>query len=147
MRNADHRITRDELGEFLLAAAFGSGRTHRQNKIPHVGSAVVNANGNAIVNVEPKFMQHLAWLARRAGAEPESRREDDEDRRMKRVCLTDGGRTVIRRLNAARLSGLEQFAKTLSPAERRALAAALTKLLERDALAACRPEGWVGTRS
>jgi DNA-binding MarR family transcriptional regulator len=75
------------------------------------------------------------------------RREDEEDRRMKRVCLTSGGREVIRRLNAARLSGLEQFAKTLTTAERRSLASALSKLLERDDVAACRPEGRVGTES
>ena len=59
---------------------------------------------------------------------------------MKRVCLTDGGRTVIRRLNAARLSGLEQFAQTLTAAERRSLASALSRLLEREDVAACRPE-------
>jgi DNA-binding MarR family transcriptional regulator len=76
-------------------------------------------------------------LVRRGFAQ---RREDEEDRRMKRVCLTDGGRTVIRRLNAARLSGLEQFTKTLTTPERRSLAAALSKLLERDDVAACRPE-------
>lgn len=76
-------------------------------------------------------------LVRRGFAQ---RREDDEDRRMKRVCLTDGGRTVIRRLNAARLSGLEQFAQTLNPSERRSLAQALSKLLEREDVAACRPE-------
>ena len=60
---------------------------------------------------------------------------------MKRVCLTDGGRTVIRRLNAARLSGLEQFTTTLTTAERRSLASALSRLLEREDVAACRPEG------
>jgi hypothetical protein len=60
---------------------------------------------------------------------------------MKRVCLTDGGRTVIRRLNAARLSGLEQFTKTLTTPERRSLASALSRLLEREDVAACRPEG------
>jgi DNA-binding MarR family transcriptional regulator len=76
-------------------------------------------------------------LVRRGFAQ---RREDDEDRRMKRVCLTDGGRTVIRRLNAARLSGLEQFANTLTTPERRALGSALSKLLEREDVAACRPE-------
>jgi DNA-binding MarR family transcriptional regulator len=68
------------------------------------------------------------------------RREDEDDRRMKRVCLTDGGRSVISRLNAARLSGLEQFAATLSTVERRALAQALSRLLERDEVAACHPE-------
>jgi DNA-binding MarR family transcriptional regulator len=81
-------------------------------------------------------------LVRRGFAQ---RREDEEDRRMKRVCLTDGGREVIRRLNAARLSGLEQFTTSLTTAERRSLASALSELLERDDVAACRPAGWVGT--
>jgi DNA-binding MarR family transcriptional regulator len=68
------------------------------------------------------------------------RQEDAEDRRMKRVELTADGRSVIRRLNAARLNGLEQFAGSLSHQERSKLAAALAKLLERDDVAACRPE-------
>ena len=69
------------------------------------------------------------------------RHEDAEDRRMKRVSLTDAGRAVIRRLNAARLSGLEQFTETLNDAERRKLAGALSKLLQREDVSACRPEG------
>jgi DNA-binding MarR family transcriptional regulator len=69
------------------------------------------------------------------------RHEDVEDRRMKRVQLTEDGRSVIRRLNAARLSGLETFTQTLSDAERGALSAALAQLLERPDVAACRPEG------
>jgi DNA-binding MarR family transcriptional regulator len=69
------------------------------------------------------------------------RREDDDDRRMKRVCLTDAGRSAIRRLNAARLNDLEQFAENLTTPERRSLAQALKHLLERDSIAACRPEG------
>jgi DNA-binding MarR family transcriptional regulator len=76
-------------------------------------------------------------LVRRGFAQ---RREDEEDRRMKRVCLTDGGRTVIRRINAARLNRLTQFTETLSNPERRSLAAALSRLLEREDVAACRPE-------
>jgi DNA-binding MarR family transcriptional regulator len=69
------------------------------------------------------------------------RREDAEDRRMKRIRLTDAGRSVIRRLNAARLTGLEQFATDLTTAERRKLAGALSELLARADVAACRPEG------
>jgi DNA-binding MarR family transcriptional regulator len=69
------------------------------------------------------------------------RHEDVEDRRMKRVSLTEAGRSVIRRLNAARLSGLEKFTETLTEAERHTLAQALLTLLERDDVAACRPEG------
>jgi len=76
-------------------------------------------------------------LVRRGFAQ---RREDEDDRRMKRVCLTDGGRTAIRRLNAARLSGLEQFSNDLTSTERGCLAQALQQLLERQDIAACRPE-------
>jgi DNA-binding MarR family transcriptional regulator len=68
------------------------------------------------------------------------RREDEDDRRMKRVRLSDGGRTVIRRLNAARLSGLEHFVTSLTTPERRSLSAALSQLLAREDVAACRPE-------
>ena len=76
-------------------------------------------------------------LVRRGFAQ---RREDEDDRRMKRVCLTDDGRAAIRRLNAARLSGLEQFAHSLTASERRTLANALSELLNREDIAACRPE-------
>jgi DNA-binding MarR family transcriptional regulator len=68
------------------------------------------------------------------------RNEDLEDRRMKRVRVTDTGRAVIRRLNAARLSGLEQFTGGLSDGERLALAQALDRLLARPDVAECRPE-------
>ena len=76
-------------------------------------------------------------LVRRGFAQ---RREDEADRRMKRVCLTDGGRAAIRRLNAARLSGLEQFVTNLSTTEKTTLAQALNQLLEREDIGACRPE-------
>jgi DNA-binding MarR family transcriptional regulator len=69
------------------------------------------------------------------------RHEDVEDRRMKRIWLTDEGRAVIRRLNAARLTGFEQFTENLNDDERRLLAGALAKLLQRDEVAVCRPEG------
>ncbi len=69
------------------------------------------------------------------------RHEDTEDRRMKRIQLTDEGRAVIRRVNAARLVGLEQFTENLNDDERRLLAAALSELLRRGDIAACRPEG------
>jgi DNA-binding MarR family transcriptional regulator len=69
------------------------------------------------------------------------RHEDAEDRRMKRVSPTEAGRSVIRRLNAARLNGLEAFVMTLTEDERGALGAALSQLLRRPDLAACRPEG------
>jgi DNA-binding MarR family transcriptional regulator len=69
------------------------------------------------------------------------RYEDHEDRRMKRVQATDAARTVIRRLNSARLQGLQDFVETLTDTERGRFAAALSALLERPDVAACRPEG------
>ncbi len=68
------------------------------------------------------------------------RHEDLEDRRMKRVTLTSEGRGVIRTVNEARLTGLEQFTTTLDDDERGILGGALTKLLEREDVAVCRPE-------
>jgi DNA-binding MarR family transcriptional regulator len=68
------------------------------------------------------------------------RNEDAEDRRMKRVRLTETGGAVIRRLNAARLNGLEQFTGTLTEIERQRLSEALSTLLQRPDLASCRPE-------
>lgn len=69
------------------------------------------------------------------------RHEDVEDRRMKRISLTQSGRAVIRTLNASRLSGFEQFIQTLNDDERRTLAGALGELLQRPDVAICRPEG------
>jgi DNA-binding MarR family transcriptional regulator len=69
-----------------------------------------------------------------------ARHEDVEDRRMKRIRLTDQGRFVITRLNAARLTGLEQFVSNLNPSEREQLGEVLTTLLARDEIAALRPQ-------
>jgi DNA-binding MarR family transcriptional regulator len=68
------------------------------------------------------------------------RREDEHDRRMKRVSITPAGRSVMARVNATRLAAGEQFAATLTDAERKRLAAALAPLLERPEVAACLPE-------
>jgi len=58
------------------------------------------------------------------------RREDERDRRMKRLRLTDAGRDAIERVNAARLEGLEAFTDSLPPEQRDALAAALGPIVK-----------------
>jgi DNA-binding MarR family transcriptional regulator len=68
------------------------------------------------------------------------RREDDEDRRHKRVAITAAGADVIGRLNQARFAGIEQFVESLSTQEQEDLARALAPLLARDEIAACRPD-------
>lgn len=68
------------------------------------------------------------------------REEDPEDRRMKRVRLTDAGRTVPQALNEARLSALQELLHSLGDEEAGALAHALALILERRAeIAAYRP--------
>jgi DNA-binding MarR family transcriptional regulator len=57
-----------------------------------------------------------------------SRHEDSEDRRIKRVRLTDDGRAMVHRIVTARLQGLESYAATLSDDQRGALMAALAGL-------------------
>jgi DNA-binding MarR family transcriptional regulator len=56
------------------------------------------------------------------------RREDEQDRRIRRVRITDAGRDVVRRIDEARLVGLEQFALSLSPEQRTRLRDALADL-------------------
>jgi DNA-binding MarR family transcriptional regulator len=95
--------------------------------------------GAELVHVSlPAASRMVDDLVRRGYVE---RNEDAEDRRMKRIRMTDDGRSVIRRLNAARLNGLEEFIQTLNTPERAGLAKALGQLLQRDDVAACRPEG------
>lgn len=86
----------------------------------------------------PAASRTVEDLVRRGFVE---RNEDVDDRRMKRVRLTEAGQAVSRQLNAARLSGLQEFVESLTDAERRKLAGALSKLLERQEIAVCRLEG------
>jgi DNA-binding MarR family transcriptional regulator len=68
------------------------------------------------------------------------RDEDPADRRMKRVRLTDEGRTVPLALNEARLSALQELMSSLGDEEAEALEHALELILERrEEIAAYRP--------
>jgi DNA-binding MarR family transcriptional regulator len=103
------------------------------------GAALTVKDAAELVHLSfPAASRTVDDLVRRGFVE---RHEDPDDRRMKRVSPTEGGRAVIRRLNAARLTGLEQFTHTLSDTERRRLGGALSELLERPDVAACRREG------
>jgi DNA-binding MarR family transcriptional regulator len=64
-----------------------------------------------------------------------SRLEDSEDRRVRRLALTSKGQDLADRVIAARLAGLEDFAGTLTSAERRKLEGALDLLMQRPELA------------
>jgi len=58
------------------------------------------------------------------------RREDSTDRRMKRLRITDAGRIALRRLDEARLAGIENFTATLPPAQSRRLSGALRPIVD-----------------
>jgi DNA-binding MarR family transcriptional regulator len=69
------------------------------------------------------------------------REEDAEDRRMKRVRLTDAGRKVPLALNEARLSALAELMSSLDEQEASALEHALDLILQRRSdIAAYRPK-------
>jgi DNA-binding MarR family transcriptional regulator len=68
------------------------------------------------------------------------RDEDREDRRIKRVALTDSGHSVPRALNEARLSALSELIESLAEEEAQALGDALRMILDRrEDIAAKRP--------
>ena len=62
-----------------------------------------------------------------------TRREDLLDRRIKRVRITPEGLDVVRRIDGARLVGLEAYTRGLTEAQRDALAAVLRELPHRSA--------------
>jgi DNA-binding MarR family transcriptional regulator len=68
------------------------------------------------------------------------RREDEHDRRMKRVRITDEGRELLRGLNEMRVALLSQFVQDIPDDQRRALLDALSPIVEREEIAAFRPE-------
>lgn len=68
------------------------------------------------------------------------REEDRADRRMKRIRLTDTGRTVPQALSEARLSALQELVSSLGAQEAESLGDALALILEGHAeIAAYRP--------
>ena len=64
-----------------------------------------------------------------------TRTEHEEDRRMKRVVVTNAGRDLTERLLELRIAGIEEFLTTLSEGERKKLAEALRPIAEREEIA------------
>ena len=62
-----------------------------------------------------------------------TRREDEHDRRVKRIAITADGRTLLRRFTEAKRSKLREFTAGLSDDERLALSRAIGPILERSA--------------
>jgi DNA-binding MarR family transcriptional regulator len=64
-----------------------------------------------------------------------TRIEDPDDRRARRVAITAKGKDLVETLVTVRQTGIEAFAATLSPAQRRKLDAAVDSLMEREDIA------------
>jgi DNA-binding MarR family transcriptional regulator len=73
----------------------------------------------------PNVSRTVDSLLRRGYVE---RREDEHDRRMKRLRITQAGRDLVQLINNARLVGLAQYTATLSDDQRSQLYHALVAL-------------------
>jgi DNA-binding MarR family transcriptional regulator len=69
-----------------------------------------------------------------------SRVEDPEDRRVRRLTITDKGRRLAGEIVAARMADMEAFAASLTPAQRRKLNTALEALLDSEEIRAAAKE-------
>lgn len=65
-----------------------------------------------------------------------TRVEDPDDRRVRRVAITEKGKKLVDTLLVVRQAGLEAFAESLSPAQRRKLDAAVESLMDREDITA-----------
>ena len=70
------------------------------------------------------------------GEDLATRVEDAEDRRVRRIAITAKGKKLVDTLLVVRQAGLEAFAESLSPAQRRKLDAAIDSLMDREDIAA-----------
>ncbi|HEY6760740.1 MAG TPA: MarR family transcriptional regulator [Baekduia sp.] len=101
-----------------------------QLKLLHVldefeGEVSVKELAEALAMSLPNASRTVDALLQRGLVE---RREDLEDRRVKRVGVTAQARELIDRVDTARLHGLEDWAAQLSPVQRQALLDALSLL-------------------
>jgi DNA-binding MarR family transcriptional regulator len=64
-----------------------------------------------------------------------TRVEDSEDRRVRRVAITEKGKKLVHTLLVVRQAGMEAFAESLSAAQRRKLDAAIDSLMDREDIA------------
>lgn len=106
--------------------------------LDHEPSTSLKHAGSCVGLSLPATSRAIETLHRRGLVE---RLEDEHDRRMRRVEVTESGREIVRRLNEARLAYLEQFAETLTEAQRTQLIEALAPVLEHEAIAASHADG------
>jgi DNA-binding MarR family transcriptional regulator len=80
----------------------------------------------------PSLSRAVDGLVRKGLA---TRQEDREDRRRRRIALTEAGRDVVDRFYLSRVARVIEFASSLTPEQCEAFARATDELFERDDLA------------
>jgi DNA-binding MarR family transcriptional regulator len=65
-----------------------------------------------------------------------TRVEDPDDRRVRRVAITERGKKLVETVVVVRQAGMETFAASLTAAQRRKLDAAIDSLMDRPDIAA-----------
>ncbi len=70
------------------------------------------------------------------GEDLATRVEDPNDRRVRRIAITERGEKLVDTLLVVRQAGLEAFAESLTAAQRRKLDAAIGSLMDREDIAA-----------
>ena len=103
------------LTQMKVLGALGS--AEEEPSVKGVSEGVGCSLPNASRAVET--LQQRGWV---------ERREDADDRRVKRLRITPAGRDALQQINSARLEGIEEYAASISPEQRTALLAALTAL-------------------
>jgi len=132
----------DQIARFL-AAAMRTSQTEvfqlveelelsmTQLKILHIldgsGKELTPSELAQFVGLSPAATGRAVDAMARAGLV--SRRDDESDRRVKRLALTAVGSDAVARITAARLQGLTRIVEGLGPGERAALSKALAPLL------------------
>jgi DNA-binding MarR family transcriptional regulator len=64
-----------------------------------------------------------------------TRVEDQDDRRVRRVAITEKGKKLVHTLLVVRQAGMESFAESLTAGQRRKLDAAIDSLMDREDIA------------
>ena len=150
-RSAELRETAARLGAFLRHIFIFSGGEHLR-KMEESGLSLTQVKALLMLagpegeepyagrDIAERLQVSLASVSRAVDGLVRSglvrRVEDPDDRRVRRLSITDKGRRLAGEIVAARLADLEAFAANLSPAQRRKLDAALEAVLDEEVMRA-----------
>jgi DNA-binding MarR family transcriptional regulator len=146
MQSTSTSVTPEELADLMARFLMGSMKT-AQTEVFHVVEElelsmtqlkILHIVDGSERELTPSELAHFLGLSPAATgravdalvrAEIMTRRDDDADRRVKRLALTPAGTAAVTRIAEARVAALAKVVSKLDAAQRDALAAALAPLL------------------